>query len=143
MSNKENARPLLEQETGQAKSNISNSDNTTNCSSGQMVFDLLPCGEINAIATKNLVKLVGCKTARDLQNRIAAEREQGYLILSTCRNGGGYFRPTDGEIGQQEVARFVATLQSRAANTFRVLKAARRYLSCVEGQMDLDEVEGL
>lgn len=141
MNKKETSRPLLEQETGQAKSNISISDNTTNCSSGQTVFDLLPCGENNAVSSKELAKMVGATSVRELQSMIASERDSGSLILSSCK--GGYFRPQDGAAGQAEISRFIGTLRSRALNTLAAIRAARKALEGVAGQFTLDELEGL
>lgn len=107
------------------------------------VFDLLPQGEGNAVASRELVQMVGCKSVRELQCQIAAERDNGKLILSTCRHGGGYFRPADGEQGQQEIAAFIATLRARAINTLAAIKVARQALEGVAGQLDLNDLEGV
>lgn len=141
MLDKENARPLLEQEAGQDKDNISNTQFTTNANGSQDIFDLLPTGEDNAISSKMLARMVGATSVRELQHRVAAERESGALILSTCK--GGYFKPQDGVEGQAEISRFVATLRNRALNTLRALKAAKAALAKAEGQITLDELEGL
>ena len=109
----------------------------------QSIFDILPRGEANAIDTKTLVALTGCKSARDLQNRIAAEREQGKLILSSCRHGGGYFVPSEGAEGKAEIAAFIATLRSRALNTLRVLRAAKEALAEIAGQLNFSDLEGV
>lgn len=76
-----------------------------------------------------------------LMTEIAREREAGALILSTCRNGGGYFLPSDGDAGKREIAAFVATLRARALNTLRALKAAREALESLDGQVSIDDVE--
>lgn len=103
----------------------------------QSIFDLLPRGEGNAIDTKTLVAITGCKSARVLQNRIAAEREQGKLILSSCRYGGGYFVPSQGAEGKAEIAAFVTTLTARALHTLSALKTAQMALKELDGQCDL------
>lgn len=76
---------------------------TINCTTGQpqmqTIFDLLPQGEQNAISSKSLAEIVGAPSVRELQSRVAVERENGALILSTCRGGGGYFRPSPGNEG--------------------------------------------
>ena len=59
---------------------------------------------------------------------IAKERAEGKLILSTCRNGGGYFAPSDGALGVAEIRSFIATLNNRAINTQKALTAARKAL---------------
>ena len=118
-------------ETGNAVTgNIPFNDfNTPKPQQQESVFSLLPQGEGNALH------------ARELQHAIAIEREAGALILSTCRGGGGYYRPSDGETGKQEICKFVATLASRAINTLRALKAARYELKTVDGQITFDQIE--
>ena len=105
------------------------------------VFDRLPQGEENAIQAKELARQCGFKGARDLQHAIALERETGALILSTCRHGGGYYRPADGEAGKREINAFVGTLASRALNTLKAIKAARRELKTIDGQVTIDQIE--
>ncbi len=98
-------------------------------------------GEKNAISSKNLVMLSGLRSARDLRMEIARERAAGALILSVCRNGGGYFLPSEGEEGQREIAAFVATLSALALNTLRAIKSAKSVLRTVNGQIGFDEIE--
>lgn len=104
---------------------------------------LLLHGQENAQSVEELAKLAGLRSTRELQLQIAREREAGALILSTCRGGGGYFLPSDGEAGQREIGAFVATLRARAINTLRVLKAAREALEGLDGQVSLDDLEGM
>lgn len=108
-----------------------------------VVESLLLQGEGNALPSNELVRLTGFRSVRELQNEIAREREAGALILSTCRGGGGYFLPSPGEAGQREISAFVATLRARAINTLRALKAAREALESLEGQVSLDDLEGV
>lgn len=141
-------RPLVAQETGRTetaafgKEAISNSNFNTDCQRPQTIFSVLPIGEANAISSKELAALVGAASVRDLQNRIAQEREAGALILSTCRHGGGYFKPSKGPDGQAEIAAFIATLRARALNTLRALRAAKAAVSASDlaGQIDMDEL---
>ncbi len=105
------------------------------------VFYRLPQGEENAVQAKELARQCGFKSARDLQHEIALEREAGALILSTCRHGGGYYRPADGEDGKREINAFVGTLASRALNTLKALRAARRELKTIDGQVTFDQIE--
>lgn len=120
---------------------------TIDCTTGQpgmqSIFDLLPQGEQNAISSKSLAELVGTSSVRELQSVIARQREDGSLILSTCRGGGGYFRPSPGDKGRAEIDRYIATLRARALNTLRVLRSAKAAVASSEvaGQIDLDELE--
>lgn len=96
-----------------------------------MIEKFLLEGKKNAIAAQKLADLAGCKSVRELQEVIAAERAAGAVILSTCKNGGGYFLPQNAE----EVKEFVVTLESRGKNTLLALKSAREYLKWLEGDM--------
>ena len=119
-------------------------DFTTSVSRKQgLIESLLLQGEENAISSSDLVSMTGVKSVRELQLIIAQEREAGSLILSTCRGGGGYFLPSDGEVGKREIAAFVATLRARALNTLRALKTAREALEGLDGQVSLDDLEGV
>lgn len=112
---------------------------TTSAGERQLLFveALLPQGEANAIRTRELVALTGYRTARALQAEIEAERRRGALILSSVRNGGGYFLPADGEQGREEISAFVRTLDARARKTQLALRSARRALRECEGQTEV------
>lgn len=140
MTKKETSRPRRQPEAGLMNGKLSAQNYSTTSSKNQLIFDLLPIGEGNAISSRDLADLVGAASVRDLQNRIAEERDQGNLILSTCRHGGGYFRPSPGPAGQAEISAFVSTLRARALNTLKVLRAAKAALSGLDGQMDLDDL---
>lgn len=150
MIDKREARPRRQPEAGQAEEtktaceavNFSDFHFTTHLAKEQTIFSILPVGEANAISSRDLSDIVGASSVRDLQNRIAAEREQGALILSTCRNGGGYFRPSPGDEGRAEIERYIATLRARALNTLRILRAAKAAVASdseLAGQIDFEE----
>ena len=102
-----------------------------------MIVELLKKGRQNAIPSKQLAKLTGCKNVRDLQTLVSQERQQGAVILSTSRNGGGYYLPSDAE----EVREFIRTLDARARHTFLALRSARKYLK--ELETDNEKMEGV
>lgn len=109
----------------------------SNTSSGKKqgrVESLLNHGAGNAIPTAELIELAGFKTSRQLQAQVEMERLDGALILSTSKRGGGYYLPADGPEGRQEINDFIRTLNARAINTLRTLKAARRALTQLDGQ---------
>lgn len=97
-----------------------------------LIERLLPVGKENAITTQDLVKLSGCGSARELQQRIAYEREQGAIICSG--SGRGYWRPKD----RQEIQEFVHTMNARALNTLKAVKSAKRALKVPEGQQSMN-----
>ena len=93
---------------------------------------LLPVGRENAVTTEQLVRMTGCGSARELQQRIAYEREHGAIICSG--SGRGYWRPKD----RQELQQFVKTMDNRAFNTLKAAKSAKRALKVPEGQQSMD-----
>lgn len=96
------------------------------------IMNLLPVGKENAISTTELVRLTGCKSARDLQERIAYERNHGAVICSG--SGRGYWKPKD----RQEIQEFVRTMDARALNTLRAAKSARAALKIPAGQQVIE-----
>ena len=104
------------------------------------VADFLLQGEANAISTKLLVEMTGARSARQLRNIIERERLNGTLILSTVRNGGGYFLPSEGAEGKAEINAFVRTVHARAVNSLAILKSARQALQEIDGQQSLEGV---
>lgn len=94
---------------------------------------LLLEGAENAIPSKELARMAGLCSVRQLQEEIAQERDAGAVILSTCRNGGGYYLPTSGDAGRHEIEEYVRTLKSRALNTLRAIRSARAALSDLDG----------
>lgn len=96
-----------------------------------MVEKFLLEGKQNAIKSHKLANLTGCKSVRELQEVIAAERAAGAVILSTCQNGGGYFLPSEGDTC--EVREFITTLERRAKNTLVAIESAEAYLKQLKG----------
>lgn len=96
-----------------------------------MIEKFLLEGKRNAIKSQKLADLVGCKSVRELQEVIAAERAAEAVILSTCKDGGGYFLPIPGD--KQEVIEFTHTLRRRAKNTLVAIESAEAYLRQLGG----------
>ena len=94
-----------------------------------LIEGLLPVGKENAVTTQELVKMTG--SARELQQRIAYEREHGAIICSG--SGRGYWRPKD----RKEIQEFVHTMNARALNTLKAVKSAKRALKVPEGQQSM------
>ena len=99
------------------------------------IAGLLPFGKENAVTTQELMRLTGCGSARELQQRIAYERERGAVICSG--SGKGYWRPKD----RQEIEQFIKTMKARALNTLKAVRSARRALRVPEGQQTLEGSE--
>lgn len=101
-----------------------------------LIQGLLPIGRENAITTEELVKLSGCGSARELQQRIAREREQGAIICSG--SGRGYWIPKN----RQEIQDFVKTMDARALNTLKSARSAKMALRVPEGQQEMERGSG-
>ena len=89
------------------------------------IFDILPVGEENAISAKALSAKLGL-SVRECRARISKELQEGSFCLSSTHRPGGYFRPSPGEKGRQE------------------LKTVRTALEECEGQetaFDIDTLE--
>ncbi len=99
---------------------------------------LLKVGEQNAIKSRDLICLAGLKNERNLRDAIAAERASGALILSTNRAPFGYYLPAPGEQGRREIESFIKTVHARACNTQLALRAARRALRQIDGQLEME-----
>lgn len=97
------------------------------------IMDILPVGKENAISTADLVKMTGCTSARDLQERIALERNAGAVICSGA--GSGYWRAKN----RQEILEFVHCMEARAKNTLVATRSAKRALQITEGQFDMED----
>lgn len=97
-----------------------------------LIEGLLPVGKENAVTTQELVKMSGCGSARELQQRIAYEREHGAIICSG--SGRGYWKPKN----RREIQQFVKTMNARALNTLKAARSAKRALRVPEGQQTMN-----
>ena len=97
------------------------------------VFSILPEGQENAVSSQYLADLLGFSSVRELQRQIELERQNSAVILSTCRDGGGYFRP--GQNGLRETREFIQTLTARSKKTMAAMDSAKAYIRKV-GDVD-------
>lgn len=93
------------------------------------IAGLLPTGKENAVSTEELVRVIGCGSARELQQYIAQERKAGAVICSSTT--GGYYLPAN----QIEMAEFCRTLENRARNTLIALESTKK---AMEGQQNTE-----
>lgn len=112
----------------QSKHNRTHADQNGN--SEFVIRDLLPIGKKNAVSTDKLVQMIGCNSARELQQYIAQERKAGAVICSSTT--GGYYLPAN----HAEMAEFCRTLENRARNTLIALTSTRK---AMEGQQSMAE----
>lgn len=97
------------------------------------IMDILPVGKENAISTADLVKITGCTSPRDLQERIALERNAGAVICSG--SGSGYWRAKN----RQELLEFIHCMDARAKNTLAATRSAKKALQSTEGQFGMED----
>ena len=107
------------------------------------VAPLLGHGVENARTAPELVQALGLHDRRQLRLLIERERSEGALILSTVKGRGGYFLPSpDPFKAREEIAAFIRTVHSRALNSQRALRAARRALRECTGQLAISDQGG-
>lgn len=106
------------------------------------IFDILPVGEENAISAKALSAKLGL-SVRECRARISKELQEGSFCLSSTHRPGGYFRPSTGEKGRQELLRFYRRELSRSRSSARKLKTVRTALEECEGQETAFDIEPL
>lgn len=94
-------------------------------------------GAENAIKAPQLVLQMGLKSQKVLRYLIAEERERGALVLSSS---SGYYLPSDGEKGRQEIQSYIASMEKRARSIFRVLGTAKQQQKILEGQQTISEI---
>ena len=101
------------------------------------IYDIVPQGEENAIPAAEVCRILGV-TPRERRAIAARELNEGLLVLYTTEKTGGYFRPSDGEKGRQEISRFRARELSRLRSIGKKVKVASDALKECEGQTQLD-----
>lgn len=107
------------------------------------VAPLLGRGIESARTASELMQDLELHDRRQLRLLIERERADGVLILSTVKGRGGYFLPsTDPFRARAEIAAFVRTVHSRAVNSQKALRAARRALRECEGQLTINDQGG-
>ena len=78
------------------------------------IYDIVPQGEENAIPAAEVCRILGV-TPRERRAIAARELNEGLLVLYTTEKPGGYFKPSPGEKGRQEIQRFRARELARCA----------------------------
>lgn len=96
------------------------------------IAGLLPTGKENAVSTEELVRVIGCGSARELQQYIAQERKAGAVICSSTT--GGYYLPAN----YGEMAEFYKTLENRAMNTLIALQSTKK---AMEVQQETEDIK--
>ena len=101
------------------------------------IYDIVPQGEENAIPAAEVCRILGV-TPRERRAIAARELNEGLLVLYSTQKPGGYFRPSDGEKGRQEIQRFRARELARLRSFGKKVKIADDILKQCAGQTQLD-----
>ena len=102
---------------------------------GPTIYAMLPTGRENAITKKTLARMVGV-SERKLRLRIAEERKNGALIISSTESGG-YYRPKT----RQEAERFIRSMLHRGKETVVAAQAAQQALDAIDSENAWAEFE--
>ena len=125
-------RKLLKDQTGTHTSSMSSQkDFNIEDAKGQGISGFLFQGRDHATSSKALILLLGLSSQRELCSIIAKARENGEIILS---NSNGYFLPSDGEDGLNEIRDCISTLRAKGISTLRTASALNRPLRDLYGQ---------
>lgn len=98
-------------------------------------------GQDGAILAADLAKIAGFASTRTLRRAISRERAEGVPILSDTISGG-YFLPSTGERGREELAAFVERSALRSICSLARLRPLRSQLDQCSGQTQLSGVRG-
>lgn len=101
------------------------------------IYDIVPQGEENAIPAAEVCRILGV-TPRERRAIAARELNEGLLVLYTTEKPGGYFKPSPGEKGRQEIQRFRARELARLRSFGKKIKVADDILRQCTGQTQLD-----
>ena len=101
------------------------------------IYDIVPQGEENAIPAAEVCRILGV-TPRERRAIAARELNEGLLVLYTTEKPGGYFKPSPGDKGRQEISRFRARELSRLRSIGKKVKVVSDALKECEGQTQLD-----
>lgn len=101
------------------------------------IYDIVPQGEENAIPAAEVCRILGV-TPRERRAIAARELNEGLLVLYTTEKPGGYFKPSPGEKGRQEIQRFRARELARLRSFGKKVKVADDILKQCAGQTTID-----
>ena len=96
------------------------------------LLEFIPFGSKNAIKREELVRLSGMSD-REMRRCIEELRKETPIV--NLQNGRGYFRPET----EEELVHYVTQEKARAMTILRNLKAAKKQLQIVRGQLTLND----
>lgn len=101
------------------------------------IEDFIPFGKENAVINEQLQVVTGLDE-RTVRRAISDARKRGVVILN-MQDGRGYYQPTDNE--RTEVEMYYYQERSRAMNNLATLKATKRWLDMIDGQLHIEDIK--
>ena len=98
------------------------------------IEEYIPYGRNNAIRRADLVNLIGMSD-RVVRQMIEDARQSGVVIIN-MQDGRGYYRPER----REDLEYYIRQEEGRAKSIHRNLKAAKKALKTIDGQLTLDEM---
>lgn len=98
------------------------------------IEEFIPYGRKNAVKRADLVNMIGLSD-RLVRKLIEDARQSGVIIIN-MQDGRGYYRPEK----REELEYYIRQEEGRAKSIHRNLKAAKKALRTIEGQLTLDEM---
>lgn len=98
------------------------------------IEEFIPYGRNNAIRRADLVNLIGMSD-RVVRQMIEDARQSGVVIIN-MQDGRGYYRPEC----KSDLEYYIRQEEGRAKSIHRNLKAAKKALRAIDGQLTLDKM---
>ena len=98
------------------------------------IEEFIPYGRKNAVKRADLVNMIGLSD-RLVRKLIEDARQSGVIIIN-MQDGRGYYRPEK----REDLEYYIRQEEGRAKSIHRNLKAAKKALREIEGQLTLDEM---
>ena len=99
----------------------------------EKLLEVIPVGRFNAIHLKDGALKMGV-TEGGFKNLVRKARKDGAFILSDTR---GYWQSDD----RAEVQAFLDSMDKQAKSRFSSTKSMRNYMSEVEGQLSIEDID--
>ncbi len=100
------------------------------------IEEFIPYGKENAVNNIELQRVTGFNN-RTVRLAVSDARKRGVVILN-MQDGNGYYQPTEND--RAAVKHYYKQERSRAMSTLQSLKATKKWLEQMEGQIDLTNI---
>ena len=98
------------------------------------IEEYIPYGRNNAVKRADLVSMIGASDR--LVRRMIEDARQSGIVIINMQDGRGYYRPEK----REDLEYYIRQEEGRVKSIHRNLKAAKKALRAIEGQLTLDEM---